>query len=434
MADKLRRFDSIKISSFILVLFFIILLAVPLSLPFESDSGQENAVLKQGALEQTPSQNAPNLSFALSLIQEGKIGEGLDVLVRLFTSGEFVQKFENLINDKVPFRVSAIRFSKAIDRGIIKFAYGFTNDRVIPAEMTLDFYYDTEFEQLLFTPTLFDSHAKEVIDERIQNYEELIQMHPAQNFYLYYHQTLQNSEFHPLNQVFFEADNGQSLNYFEQNLPNGLTFEKFLLTSHEDHLNYYYRTDHHWRVNAIIRAYHEIYVMLSKNYPDMSQPLKISTTIKFPDINFLGMMARRTFFPVRGDEFVVEDLIIPAHELIESGLKIDDIRRSIYFEGKYSTVPYINHYNAFYGEVADLIEYNFHNSSGRNLLIIGSSFQNSVDPLLASHYDKTYCVDLRYYTDFSLSTFLSEHEVNDILIIGDNEVAFQDVEYWKINP
>ena len=57
-----------------------------------------------------------------------------------------------------------------------------------------------------------------------------------------------------------------------------------------------------------------------------------------------------------------------------------------------------------------------------------------MDPLIASHYDKTYCIDLRYYTDFSLSTFLSDYDVDDILIIGDNEVAFQAVQYWKINP
>lgn len=420
--------------SFVLVIFFVFLLAIPLSLPFETSTAQESAVLKQGAAERTAEQAAPNLTYALKLLQQGKITDGLDILIRLFTSREFVQKFENLINEKIPFQVSAIRFSKAVDRSIIKLAYGFTDDRVMPADMTLDFYYDTEFEQLLFTPTMFDSHAKQIIDDRIQNYQELIQLYPDTNFYLYYHQTLHNSDFHPLNPVFPEADSGQSLAYFEQNLPDGLIFEKFLLTSHEDHLEYYYRTDHHWRVNAIIRAYQEIYTMLSQNYPDMPQPLTITKTIEFPDINFLGMMARRALYPIKADDFVVEDVIIPPHDLIESGQKVDNNRRSIYFEGKYSTIPYINHYNAFYGEVADLIEYDFQNTSDRNLLIIGSSYQNSLDPLLASHYDKTYCVDLRYYTDFSLSAFLSEHEVDDILIIGDNEVAFQDVQYWKINP
>ncbi len=410
------------------------MLITPFSLPFEADTAQQTAVIKQGTLERTPSQNAPNLTSAIKLIREGKIAEGLNILINLFTNSAFVQKFENLITDKVPFRVSAIRFSRAIDRAIIKLAYGFTNDSIIPADMTSGIYYDTKFEQLLFTPTFFNLDAKRSIDARIENYEELIRSNPNINFYLYYHQTLKNSAHHPLNEIFIDADNGQAFKYFEQELPAGLTIKTFLLESHKDHLDYYYRTDHHWRVNAIIRVYQEIYNMLSANYPDISSPLIINELESFPQINFLGFMARQTLYPIRGDEFIVEKITIPDHELIESGQKIEKNRRSVYFEGNYSTVPYINHYNAFYGEVTDLIEYTFKNTSDRNLLIIGSSYQNSLDPLLASHYKKTYCIDLRYYTDFSLSSFLKEHKVNDILIIGDNDVAFQDIDFWKINP
>jgi hypothetical protein len=125
---------------------------------------------------------------------------------------------------------------------------------------------------------------------------------------------------------------------------------------------------------------------------------------------------------------------IPEHEMYFSGQKVEVDTREIYFEGDYSMIPYTNHFNEFYGNVTDLIEYNFENDSDRNLLIIGSSFRNALDPLIASHYNKTYCIDLRYDTDFDLSDFLSEHEVDDILIVGDNEVAFENVEYWKINP
>lgn len=428
------RVLDLKKPSFILILFFVVLLAIPLSLPFSAKAAQQNAVIKQGTLERTATQDAPNLTYALKLVQEGKVGAGLKVLTNLFTSSAFVQKFENLMTEKLLFRVPAIHFSRAIDRAIIKFAYEFTGDSIIPADMRSGIYYDSEFDQLLYTPSFFNLEAKQTIDERTKNYETLIQKNPTQNFYLFYQQTLKNSGYHPLIQLFSEADSGQALEYFEQNLPPGLTFRKFLLTSHQDHLDYYYRTDHHWRVSGIIRAYQEIYDLLSINYPDISPALTITELKTFPDIKFLGHMARQTFYPIQGDDFTVEVITIPSHETIWSGRKIDDTGRLAYFDGKYSTVPYINHYNGFYGEVTDLIEYTFENSSDRNLLIFGSSFQNSLDPLLASHYKKTYCVDLRYYTDFSLSSFLDEHKVDDILIIGDNDVAFQDVEYWKINP
>src|SRR5690606_25873159 len=211
-------------------------------------------------------------------------------------------------------------------------------------------------------------------------------------------------------------------------------YRKFVLNSHQDHLDYYYRTDHHWRVSGVIRAYQEIHELLSLNYPKISPALKFGGLKTFSDFKFSGHMARNTLYPLQGDDFVVEVVDLPDHEIIWNGKPIEDTGRLAYFDGNYSTVPYINHFNEFYGQVADLIEYTYENSEERNLLIIGSSFRNSLDPLLASHYRKTYCVDLRYYTDFSLSAFLADHKVDDILIIGDNDVAFQDVEFWKINP
>ncbi len=420
--------------SYLFIIFFVILLAIPLSLPFQAQIAQQTAVIKQGTLERTAAQSGPNLTHALNLFRQGEFGEALDVVMKLFTSSAFVQKFENLIIEKMPFRFPAIQFSRAVDRAIIKLAYAFTGDSIIPADMKSGIYYDSEFNQLIYTPSFFNSEAKQNIDERIKNYEELIQTYPNVNFYLYHQQTLKNSPYHPLIKFFDEADAGQSLAYFEQNLPEDLIYKRFVLTSHQDHLDYYYRTDHHWRVSGVIRAYQEIHDLLSLNYPEISPALKINGLKTFTDFKFSGHMARNTLYPLKGDDFVVEVVTLPEHEIIWNGKPIEDTGRLAYFAGNYSTVPYINHFNEFYGQVADLIEYAYENPGERNLLIIGSSFRNSLDPLLASHYRKTYCVDLRYYTDFSLSAFLADHKVDDILIVGDNDVAFQDLDYWKINP
>jgi hypothetical protein len=54
-------------------------------------------------------------------------------------------------------------------------------------------------------------------------------------------------------------------------------------------------------------------------------------------------------------------------------------------------------------------------------------------PLLASHYHHTYDVDLRYYKDFSLSIFMAEYPVDDILVIGENSIVFGSEKY-RIKP
>jgi len=378
--------------------------------------------------------SSPNLQHAVDLIREKKYLEAAEILIDLYTSSSFVSKFETATSDQFPFRLSIIQFSKALERAIIKLAYSFTTDSITPADMTSDIYYDPEYDQLIYAPTLFNKSTREFIDERITNYENLIETHPEQEFYLYYHEILENSKFHPLNQFFTEADKNQSLEYFENNLPEGLWFEKFMLNSMDDHLKYYYRTDHHWNVYGVLRAYEEVYNMLSQNYSDITPMLEFENIVEFTGVEFLGSMARETFYPIEGDDFMVEVVDFPPFEMIKSGQTVNEHPRYAYFAGDYSTIPFTNQYNEFYGKVTDFIEYNFENSSNRNLLIIGSSFRNALDPLIASHYHKTYCIYLRFYTDFSLSTFLSERDVDDILIVGDDEVAFEDVEYWKINP
>jgi hypothetical protein len=423
-----------KVTPFVLTLFFIILLFVPFSLVTNFGSAPAESVVEARTLVALEPASNPNLSRAMTFFEEGNFRAAFEILLNLYTSASFVNNFEQATNDQFPFRMSIIQFSKALDRQLIKLAYSATRDTVIPADTTSDIYFDSENNQLVFSPTLFNESIVTQIDERVQNYKELIKANPNHSFSVYYHQTLHNSEFHPLTEVFSDADKGQGINYFEKNLPDNLSLKKFMLTSMDDHLQYYYRTDHHWTVDAILLAYEEIHDLLSSNYPEISPILEIKSTHQFEDIEFLGLLARRTFFPIKGDDFSVEIVDFPPNEMYIRGNLITADLRSRYFSGDYSMIPYTNHFNEFYGNVTYLIEYRYDNDSNRNLLIIGSSFRNALDPLLASHYNHTYCIDLRYNTNFSLSEFLAEHDVDDILIIGDNAVAFEDIEYWKINP
>ena len=63
-----------------------------------------------------------------------------------------------------------------------------------------------------------------------------------------------------------------------------------------------------------------------------------------------------------------------------------------------------------------------------NLLIIGDSYDNAVLKLIASHYHRCYCADLRNYEReqgeaFHLGAFCREHEVDQVLILA-SQVVF----------
>jgi len=423
-----------KAYKFVLVLFFLFLPTIPISILSNIGSSSDTSVIEARAMVALGPVQNPNLTRAINYAKSGDFKTAFDIVFRLYVNATFVKNFEHAINDQFPFRLEIIKFSKGLDRAIISLTYAFTDDTFYPADFTSNLYFDLEHNQLIHSPTLFNEKTKALIDQRINNYSELIKAHPDQHFYLYYHQTLHNSEYLPIADLFHDADKGQSIQYFEQNLPDNLTLKKFLLSSFDNHLRYYYRTDHHWNVFAILRAYEEIHEMLSVNFPEINPPLETQGIFRFENIEFLGYMARLSLYPVTGDDFKVEEIVFPPHKIYIHGTLFDEDLRNKYFSGNYSMIPYTNHFNEFYGNVTDLIEYQYENGSNRNLLIIGSSFRNALDPLLASHYDHTYCVDLRYNTTFSLSDFLNTHKIDDILIVGDNVVAFEDVEYWEIHP
>ena len=55
--------------------------------------------------------------------------------------------------------------------------------------------------------------------------------------------------------------------------------------------------------------------------------------------------------------------------------------------------------------------------------MIGESYDNAINELLASHFNHTYNVDLRNYErengkPFNLDAFVTEHSIDRILLIG----------------
>ena len=80
-------------------------------------------------------------------------------------------------------------------------------------------------------------------------------------------------------------------------------------------------------------------------------------------------------------------------------------------------------YGAFYGGDDGEIIFDTGRTDRGNLLVIGESYDNAILKLLASHFDRTYSVDLRYYrnymgSDFSLGDYLRRNNITKVLLIG----------------
>lgn len=289
---------------------------------------------------------------------------------------------------------------------------------------------------LLGEPQLFTQEEQSTIEKKIAQYKTIIRAHPDINFHAFYLELIENSAFHPVNGEYKHADAGRSYDFFVENKPKRLKFDSLRLTSFEDQLKYYYRTDHHWNVYGVLQGYQQIYQLLAESYTDISPMLTTGEVFSFPDIDFLGRWAKLLNHSAKTESFSVYLANLPPYRIYDrDGNEIDYNNRTEYLSGSYSREKFADHYVEFYGADVDFLEYVSDNGSERNLLIIGDSFTNAIEPLLAAHYHHTYCVDIRKFPDykFSFSDFVAQYDVDDVLILGGSSVVFYTWR-WSIQP
>ena len=422
-----------KANDYILVLFFLVLCSVP-TFWLLRGRPESNVSMVEGRVLGLPERSYPTLKIALDYLEQGNIDQAAKLVWDLYTGGSLQRKFDGAATDQFPFRIPLIRYSKAVDRQIINLVYSFTDDNVIPADMTSDIYVILEDNALIFPPFLKNDETYKIIDERVKNYNQIAYTHPEINFYLFYLETLEYSPYNPLIEHFPKADLGESYNYFQENISSKIVLENMVLENLDDHIYNFYRTDHHWNIHGILKGYEKVYQMLSLNYPDIPEMFQVSGLITFSDIEFLGTLARRTLYPIEGDEFTGFLGKLPSCVVSDQEIKGDYDYRDEYHKGQYSTQPFTRHYGLYFGSQSGLLEYDCEIGKNRNIIIIGNSYIRPLVPLIASHYDHTYFLDLRQNETFSLSNFLVDHPVDDILIAGNAEVFFGDDDLWMINP
>lgn len=300
----------------------------------------------------------------------------------------------------------------------------------------VDIYKIRDLSVLVGEPSLFTKDEQGIIEGKIAQYKKIIKANKHINFYAFYLEMIENSPYHPANGEFKHADAGRSYDFFAANKPTGLQLDALRLTSFADHLKYYYRTDHHWNVYGVLQSYNQIYQLLADSYPDISPMITAGEIYTFPDIAFLGRWAKLLNHNAKTESFSVYLADLPPYRIYDrDGNEIDYNNKDEYLAGEYSLDKFADHYVEYYGEDVDFLEYVSDNGSDRNLLIIGDSFSNAIEPLLASHYHHTYAVDIRKYPDYkwSFSEFVSQYDVDDVLILGGANVVLYQWR-WSIQP
>lgn len=247
----------------------------------------------------------------------------------------------------------------------------------------------------------------EWLEPKAENLNAAIAAHPELEFYAYYIEKDTDIDF----------TTGQKIDASESmlsmlNLPDshkGI----YEINSFEEFNERFYNTDHHWNYIGSYEAYRDVLSVLGGGKP--LEP----TGVYHSGLRFSGAKSKQ-FSRFFSDEMTIYSFAsTPPMGIYVNRVKSDYGSQDELLRGELGWVSYGGVYGGDNGEVIFDT-----GKDGDNILIFGNSYDNAILKLLASHFSKTYSIDLRNYEHtfgekFDFDSYVREHDISKVLFIGD---------------
>ena len=211
----------------------------------------------------------------------------------------------------------------------------------------------------------------------------------------------------------------------KENFKGNFKVKSFKINSYEDYKKKYYRSDHHWNNYGSYIGYKDLVDFISPgdNY------IKVENIYLFDSYKFYGSYAKEARTLDIYDKFEAYTFNVPKFKLTineDENFNVYGGKNSIISNyGNNSFIEFDNMYGVFYGYDYGELLYDFNNPKKDNLLILASSFSNPINELIASHFNKTYIVDIRHYKndvgkDFDIDKYIKDNKIDKILVLGNS--------------
>lgn len=321
-----------------------------------------------------------------------------------FINGTYQDNYENALADQIPLSLRMKSIEKDISLELKLLYYKINNN----------FYNNLGNNIYLAKDYLIHNYYSldeklDLMDNRIANINSVIKNLKNNQIYVYY---IESDE-----DINFQSNKHTGLyKNIKNNIDKKAIIDNFEISNFDDYRKNFYKTDHHWDYKGSYKGYLDLLQLFNLNSP--LKPLGkacISTRYSGSKATMLGSSHL-------DENFCFYKFNIP-HCIIKENDKIVESygKKEIFYNDKVINEQYL--YGEFYGGDLAIVEFDFNNSDKHNLLILGNSFDNAISDLLASHFNKTYLIDLRHYKDefnneFNISNFVEDNEIDDILFIG----------------
>lgn len=230
-------------------------------------------------------------------------------------------------------------------------------------------------------------------------------------FYLYIAERPQDQEWCP-RVVSTETSTASYYKKFLDTLDPGIKYDSLKLNTVYDDISKLFYTDHHWNYIGAYEGYSQIINMMRKDSPELPEVRIPKETITLTGSKYFGAYSRNCTLTNCWEEFRLYDYGLPKHtsspsyDLSAITNKFLKTPQTSIKENIYGTCfPYIRSYK--YPE----------NSTGHNLLILGDSYSQCVNEVIASHFDNTKVQLVMYNMDLSLPKYIKDNKITDVLIL-----------------
>ncbi len=270
-------------------------------------------------------------------------------------------------------------------------------------------------DMLLFAPYPYQSTVY-WLDFKIENFNNLFLNYPDLDFYVYYIEKDTDIDF---------TRNGEAgfYEYIKDRLMLDMSrISGFEVNDFNTYKEYFYATDHHWNYLGSYKGYTDVLRLLDEDLKPL-EPLKtVTSPLKFQGSKTAG------FEDILSDTMSVYKFDYPKMDIFINGEKAQDYgKQQDFFDNSLEVIGY----GSVYGDDAGEVIFNTGSVSG-NILVIGESYDNAIVKLIASHYGKTFCVDLRYYEHYmnrpsSFAQYVINNDIDKVLLIGNIDFfSFKD--------
>lgn len=200
---------------------------------------------------------------------------------------------------------------------------------------------------------------------------------------------------------------------FKDKLSSKIKVANMDITSLEQYKNYFYKTDHHWNMNGALAGYYDIMDILGK------VPVDNLEVVNKRERKFYGSMAKSVLNNKTYDYILDVDKKLD-YDVLVNGKQASEVfkPRQIRLDRDYLYYDYyVQYFNGQYGEIC----YDYHKDKEENLLILSDSYAWQIDYLIASSFNKTYVVNLRYdkwkNEDLNLEEYMKERNIKKVLFL-----------------